>query len=147
MNKDKPGTKNVSLISRSIILNHPTKFDLKTSDSATGQLDFEGIMSRVPKFKQSLEFFRSCSVEECDVTEFIQVRDTGHFFNKEGFDSGTPTILKKSKQTKSLFGILTMLNKKKLPLCQKHHLEFEKGILSKLDPDKLSLVFSSVHTS
>ena len=41
---------------------------------------------------------------------------------------------------------LTMLNRKQLPLCRKHHLEFEKGIFLNLDTGKLKSVLGKVPT-
>lgn len=50
------------------------------------------------------------------------------------------------KRLKNLLVILTMLNRKQLPLCKKHHLEFEKGMFSKLDTDNLNSVLGNVLT-
>lgn len=57
-------------------------------------------------------------------------------------DGSTFVIDRKGRRVKDLPAILTMLNRKQLPLCRKHHLEFEKGIFSNLDTGKLKPVFA-----
>jgi len=61
-------------------------------------------------------------------------------------NNSTSVIDRKGKRVKGLPAILTMLNRKQLPLCRKHHLEFEKGIFSNLDTVKLKSVLGKVPT-
>ena len=61
-------------------------------------------------------------------------------------NGGTSVIDRKGKRVKGLPAILTMLNRKQLPLCRKHHLEFEKGIFSNLDTGKVKSALGKVPT-
>jgi len=146
VNKDKPGIKEVPLISRSSILNHPSKFNLKSDSSAIDHFDLDNMMGKIFKLNHSLEFFQGCSVEGCNETESIEVHHIVRLHRKVDSDGGTSVIDRKGKRVKGLPAILTMLNRKQLPLCRKHHLEFEKGIFSNLDTGKLKSVLGKVPT-
>ena len=121
VNKDKPGIKEVPLISRSSILNHPSKFNLKSDSSAIDHFDLDNMMGKIFKLNHSLEFFQGCSVEGCNETESIEVHHIVRLHRKVDSDGGTSVIDRKGKRVKGLPAILTMLNRKQLPLCRKHH--------------------------
>lgn len=57
VNKNKSGTKNIPLISRSTILNHPNKFNLRRDGLAIDNFDLDNMMARIFKFNDNLEFF------------------------------------------------------------------------------------------
>ena len=57
VNKDKQGIKEVSLISRSLILNYPNKFNLKSDGSVIDCFQLDNMMSKPLKFNHNLEFF------------------------------------------------------------------------------------------
>jgi retron-type reverse transcriptase len=144
VNKDKQGIKEVPLISRSSILNHPSKFNLKSDGSAIDHFDLDNMMGKIFKLNHSLEFFQGCSVEDCNETDSIEVHNIVRLHRKVHSDGSTSVIDRKG--SKGLPAILTMLNRKQLPLCKKHHLEFEKGIFSNLDTGKLKSVLGKVPT-
>jgi hypothetical protein len=144
VNKGKQGIKEVPLISRSSILNHPSKFNLKSGGSAIDHFDLDNMMGKIFKLNHSLEFFQGCSVEGCNENESIEVHHIARLHRKVNFDGSTSVIDRKGKRVKGLPAILTMLNRKQLPLCRKHHLEFEKGIFSNLDTGKLKSILGKV---
>ena len=49
-----------------------------------------------------------------------------------------------SKRVRGLPAVMTSLHRKQLPLCRKHHLEFEVGKFSPLDCSKLSSVLGKI---
>jgi hypothetical protein len=49
---------------------------------------------------------------------------------------------RKGKRVKGLPAVLTALNRKQLPLCHEHHLDFEMGRYHPLDYSKLSTVLN-----
>lgn len=58
-------------------------------------------------------------------------------------NNGVKSILNmEGKRVTRLPAVLSMFRRKQLPLCSNHHLEFEKGIYSQLDYDKLSTVLN-----
>jgi len=122
VNKDKPGIKEVPLISRSSILNHPSKFNLKSDGSAIDHFDLDNMMGKIFKLNHSLEFFQGCSGEGCNETESIEVHHIVRLHRKVDSDGDTSVIDRKGKRVRGLLAILTMLNRKQLPLCRKHHL-------------------------
>jgi retron-type reverse transcriptase len=146
VNKDKQGIKEVPLISRSSILNHPNKFNLKSDGSAIDCFELDNMMGKIFKLNHSLEFFQGCSVEGCNETESIEIHHIARLHRKVNSDGSTSVVDRKGRRVKGLPAILTMLNRKQLPLCRKHHLEFEKGIFSNLDTDKLKSVLGKVPT-
>ena len=146
VNKDKQGMKKVSLISRSSIVNHPSKFNLKSDGSVIDHFSFDNMIGKIFKLNHSLEFFQGCSVEGCNETKSIEVHHIVRLHRKVDSDGNTSVIDRKGKRVKGLPAILTMLNRKQLPLCRKHHLELEKGIFSNLDIDKLKSVLGKVPT-
>jgi hypothetical protein len=146
VNKDKQGIKEVPLISRSSILNHPNKFNLKLDGSVIDCFELDNMMGKIFKLNHSLEFFQGCSVEGCNETESIEIHHIARHHRKVNSDGSTSVVDRKGRRVKGLPAILTMLNRKQLPLCRKHHLEFEKGIFSNLDTDKLKSVLGKVPT-
>ena len=76
----------------------------------------------------------------------IEVHYIARLHRKVDSDNTTSVIDRKGKPVKGLLAILTMLNRKQLPLCRKHHLEFEKRIFSNLDTGKLKSVLDKVPT-
>ena len=57
VNKDEQSIKEVSLISRSSILNYPSKFNLKSDGSVIDHFDLDNMMGKIFKFNHSLKFF------------------------------------------------------------------------------------------
>lgn len=146
VNKDKQGIKEILLISKSSILNHPSKFNLKSDGSAIDHFDFDNMMCKIFKLNHSLEFFQGCSVEGCNETESIEAHHIVRLHRKVDSEGSSSVIDRKGKRVEGLPGILTMLNRKQLPLYREHHLEFEKGIFSNLDTGKFKSILGKVPT-
>jgi len=83
-----------------------------------------------------------CSVLNCKETNDIEVhhvRALERNVNKDGIRS---VVDIKGTRVKGLPAVLTAINRKQMPLCTKHHLEFERGEYSQLDYVKLSAVLN-----
>lgn len=143
VNKDKKG-REVPLISRSQIRNYPNKFNLRTDGSAIDHFDLDNMIGRIFKLSHSLAFFQGCSVKGCDETDHIEVHHIARLHRRVSSDGGTSVLDKKGKRVEGLPAILTMLNRKQIPLCRKHHLEFEDGKFSELDYGKLNSILGNV---
>lgn len=52
-------------------------------------------------------------------------------------------ITRKGKRVKGLAAVLIAMNRKQLPLCRKHHLEFETGKYSPFDNKYLSSLYNT----
>lgn len=143
VNKDKKG-KEVPLIGRSEILNYPNKFNLRTDGSTIDHFDLDNMIGKIFKLNHGLTFFQGCSVKGCEETEHIEVHHIDRLHRKVSSDGRTSVLDRKGKRVKGLPAILTMLNRKQMPLCHKHHLEFEGGKFSELDYDKLQSILGNV---
>jgi len=83
-----------------------------------------------------------CSVLNCKETNNIEahhVRALRRNVNKNGVTSAVDI---KGNRVKGLPAVLTAINRKQIPICTKHHLEFERGEYIQLDYTKLSAVLN-----
>lgn len=136
--------KEVSLITRSTILNYPNKFNLKSDGSAIDHFDLDQMIGKIFKLNHSLEFFHGCSVKNCLETDNIEVHHVRRLHRKVEKDGTTSVLNIKGERVRGLAAIMTSLNRKQLPLCRKHHLEFEAGEFSPLDYSKLTSVLGKI---
>jgi len=136
--------KGVSLITRSTILNYPNKFNLKSDGSAIDHFDLDQMIGKIFKLNHSLEFFHGCSVCGCQETENIEVHHVRRLYRKVEKDGVISVLNMKGERVKGLAAVMTTLNRKQLPLCSKHHLEFEAGRFSPLDYSKLTSILGKI---
>ena len=136
--------KEVSLITRSTILNYPNKFNLKLDGSAIDRFDLDQMIGKIFKLNHSLEFFHGCSVKNCQETENIEVHHVRRLHRKVEKDGVVSVLNIKGDRVRNLAAVMTSINRKQLPLCRKHHLEFEAGKFSPLDYSKLSSVLGKI---
>jgi retron-type reverse transcriptase len=135
------GRKKTSLITRSTILNFPNKFNIKLKE--LDRFSVDSAIGNIHKLNHSLEFFKFCCVEGCEETEGIEVHHIRRLYRKTN-NNGVRSIVNSSgNRVKGLGAILSSINRKQLPLCHKHHIEFESGSFYHLDYTKLNSVLSS----
>lgn len=79
----------------------------------------------------------------CSETENIEVHHIRALKRKINSNGIMSIINKKGKRVSGIAAVLTTVRRKQLPLCAKHHLEFEKGNYSQLDYGKLTKVLNS----
>ncbi len=136
------GSKDVCLITRSDITNSPNKFNLNTKKNSLDHFSLDKIIGRFLKLDHSLEFFLGCCVEGCNVTDNIEVHHIAKLHRRVHKDGKISVLDRKGKRVKGLPAVLTALNRKQLPLCHEHHLDFEMGRYHPLDYSKLSTVLN-----
>lgn len=135
-------SKDVCLITRSEILNSPNKFNLKPKENAMDHFSIDKIVGRFHKLDHSLEFFLGCCVEACNATSNIEVHHIRRLHRRLQKDGKISVLDRKSRRVKGLPAVLTSINRKQLPLCHRHHLDFEAGIYHPLDYSKLNFVLN-----
>jgi len=129
----------VNLITRHEISNFKTGFKLKSDQ------DLKTFWDQVNNFNSashSLTYLDGCSVLGCDVTKNIEVHHIRALKRKIDNNGVKSIVNMQGKRVTGLTAVLSMLRRKQLPLCSNHHLEFEKGIYSQLDYEKLSTVLN-----
>jgi len=135
------GKKITALTTRTEILNHKNEFNLAIeSDHFT----LDNLIGSFNKLNHGIEFFKGCSVQGCDETENIQVHHIRRLHRKVEKDGKISVLDIKGNRVTGVAAVLTTLNRKQLPLCTKHHLEFEKGVFSNLDFKKLRGVLGNI---
>lgn len=134
----------IMLITRSNILNYSNKFNLKSDESSMDHFDLDNMIGKIFKLNHSLEFFANCAVKDCSESENIEVHHIRRLHRKVESDGNISVLNLKGERVKGLAAILTTLNRKQIPLCHKHHLEFESGKFSPLDYNKLNVVLGNI---
>jgi retron-type reverse transcriptase len=138
------GKKETRLISRTSILNHFNDFNLKTDSSSIDHYDLDKMIDRFHKLNYGIEFFEGCSVTDCLESENIEVYHIRRLYRKVNNDGIISVLDMKGNRVTGLAAVLTSINRKQIPLCRKHHLEFESGVFSPLDYSKLNKVLLNI---
>lgn len=88
-----------------------------------------------------LFFFSCCAVKDCNNTD-IEIHHIARL-HRTVKNNGLRTVLdRKGRRVSGIQAIMTSVRRKQFPLCKAHHLEFEKGIFSELDYNKLNNVLN-----
>lgn len=138
------GKKKTQLITRTSILNHFNDFNLKTDSSSIDHYDLNKMIGRFYKLNHGIEFFEGCSVAGCLESENIEVHHIRRLHRKINKNGIISVLDIKGKRVTGLAAVLTSINRKQIPLCRKHHLEFESGVFSPLDYSKLNKVLLNI---
>jgi hypothetical protein len=86
-------------------------------------------------------YFSKCAVQGCPHTD-IEIHHEKKLHRKVDNSGQVSVINRKGKRVKGLAAILTANNRKQLPLCKKHHREFDSGKYSPLDTEYLSSFYN-----
>jgi hypothetical protein len=86
------------------------------------------------KFRDNLgaKMFSQCSVLGCSNTD-IQIHHVRKLHRKHFGENKFTIVNKHGRRIQGFSALLSTITRKQLPLCTKHHLEFEKGNFSNLD--------------
>lgn len=121
-----------SLVSKDKVAEFPNKFNLKPRSIKDERFEYYNLIDQA-RFKQhGLSFLNKCSVEGCTNTD-IEVHHIKKLHRKINSNGLITVVNRSGKRVSGLAGILTAINRKQLPLCRFHHLEFEKNKYSPLD--------------
>ena len=77
--------------------------------------------------------FSICCVQNCENYD-IEIRHIRKLHKVQKKNDGIMVLTTRGKRIKGLAALLSSLNRKYIPLCSKHHLEFEAGQFSPLCP-------------
>ena len=81
-------------------------------------------------------------MEGCNATSNIEVHHIRRLHRRVHKDGKISVLDRKGRQVKGLPAVLTFINRKQLPLCHEHHLDFEAGKYHPLDYSKLNSVLN-----
>jgi hypothetical protein len=138
------GKKENRLRSRISILNHRNKFNLNANFYSLDHIDVDNMIGRFNRLIYGIEFFGGCSVTNCSEFENIQVYRTRRLHHKVSNNGLISVVGRKGAQVSGLVAILTMINRKQIPLCGEHFIKFESGIFSPLDYSKLNRILWNI---
>lgn len=95
------------------------------------------------KFRDNLgaKMFSQCSVLGCLNTD-IQIHHERKLHRKKLRENKFTVVNKHGRRVQGLAALLSTMNRKQLPLCSKHHLEFERGNFSNLDEVFLKSIYN-----
>jgi hypothetical protein len=100
------------------------------------------IIGRFYKLNHSLEFFEVCCVTDCYETEGIEVYHVCRLHRRVNKNVMISVLSCDGKRVTGLAAVLTLLNRKQILLCQKHHLDLEAGRFHQLDYSKINSVLN-----
>jgi hypothetical protein len=134
-------TSGAALCSISDVLNKKKQFN---TNSNLGLKDHHELWQLIKKGKScshGLFFFSCCAVKDCNNTD-IEIHHIAKL-HRTVKNNGLRTVLdRKGCRVSGIQAIMTSIRRKQLPLCKAHHSEFEKGIFSELDYNKLNNVLN-----
>lgn len=127
-----------ALPSMNFIANLKPKFSV--SDDCGFNLD--DIVKKF-KFRDNLgaRMFSQCSVQRCLNTD-IQIHHERRLHRKKLGENKFTIVNKHGRRVQGLAALASATNRKQLPLCSKHHIEFENGIFSDLNATFLKSIYN-----
>lgn len=95
------------------------------------------------KFRDNLgaKMFSQCSVLGCQHKD-IQIHHERRLHRKKLREDKFTIVNKHGRKIQGLAALMSAINRKQLPLCTKHHIEFEKGVFSNLDKTFLKSIYN-----
>lgn len=108
-------------------------FILREDRTYNREFDIETIMR---KYRRRLNvggrMFSRCAVRECANTD-VEIHHERKLHRKLEDNRNITVMSTSGRRVKGLGALMSAANRKQLPLCKKHHLEFEKGEYSTID--------------
>jgi len=112
-------------------------------DDSTLSFNLSDILNKhLSRLSISKSYFVRCAVYDCTNSD-IEIHHVKKLDRKVSYSGMVSVINRKGKRVKGLAAVLTAMNRKQLPLCRKHHLEFETGKYSPLDNKYLSSLYNT----
>ena len=128
----------VKLPSRDYVSRLPKEFLI---DESLIQFNLTTIFNRYKvRLSMGRSYFSRCSVRGCNNKD-VQIHHLKKLHRKTDRSGQTSVLNRKGKRVKGLAAVLTAMHRKQLPLCAKHHLEFESHKYSELDTEYLSNLY------
>lgn len=116
-----------------------TKFLIKDTFQ---QPDAQNLLKKYSlRLHSSSRLFSKCAVADCsniDI-EIHHVKKLGRRIDRNG---KITVLTSNNKRLSGISAILSAVNRKQIPLCSRHHLEFEVGKYSPLDVDFLKKIYN-----
>jgi hypothetical protein len=116
-----------------------TKFLIKDTFQ---QPDAQNLLKKYSlRLDSSSRLFSKCAVADCsniDI-EIHHVKKLGRRINRNG---KITVLTSNNKRLSGISAILSAVNCKQIPLCSRHHLEFEVGKYSPLDVDFFKKIYN-----
>lgn len=129
------------LPSENFISQKPTKYSRSSSKNIIS-LELDEILSKYSfRLYQSKTILSECAVKGCTNSD-IKIHSIQKLRRKKEKDGQISVFGLKGNRIKGIAAILTALNRKQIPLCRQHHLEFESGKFTKLDRSFLKEIYN-----
>jgi hypothetical protein len=110
-------------------------------DNQFKQPDGESLFKKYSLRLHSSRFlFSKCAVKDCCNTD-IEIHHVKKLVRRIDSSGKISVLTSNNKRLSGIGAILSAVNRKQIPLCSFHHLEFEIGNYSPLDTDFLSKVY------
>ena len=134
-------TTGAALCSISYVLNKKKQFN---TNSNLGLKDHHELWQLIKKGRSrshGLSFFSCCAVKDCNNTN-IEIHHMAKLHRTVKNNRLRTVLDRKGRRVGGIQAIMTSIRRKQLPLCKVHHFEFEKGVFSELDYNKLNNVLN-----
>jgi hypothetical protein len=130
------------LPSENFISQNPTKYP-KSSSKNIISLKLDEILSKYSfRLYQSKTILSECAVKGCTNSD-IEIHNIQKLHRKKEKDGQISVFGLKGNRIKGIAAILTVSNRKQIPLCRQHHLEFQSGKFTKLDRSFLKEIYNT----
>jgi len=112
-------------------------------DDSTLSFNLSDILNKhLSRLSISKSYFVRCAVYGCANSD-IEIHHVKKLDRKVSYSGMVNVLNRKGKRVKGLPAVHTAINRKQLPLCRKHHLEFETGKYTTLDNKYLSSLYNT----
>ena len=130
------------LPSENFISQKSTKYPKSSSKNSIG-LELDEILRKYSfRLYKSKAILSECAVEGCTNSD-IEIHHIQKLHRKKEKDGQISVLDLKGNRVKGIAAILTASNRKQIPLCRQHHLEFESGKFTKLDRSFLKEIYNT----
>ena len=128
-----PSGSKVALPTRAHITNVAAKF---STDETVG-FDIDSVVRQF-HYRDTLgnKMFSRCAVQGCSHTD-IEIHHERKLACRYEMGNKIDFVNEKGRRIRGMAAFISAMRRKQMPLCKKHHLEFEAGKLSELDVDYL----------
>ena len=130
-------TSGAALCSITSVLNKKKQFNTNSNLGLKDHHELWQLIKRGRSRSHGLSFFSCCAVKDCNNTD-IEIHHIARLHRTVKNNRLRTVLDRKGRRVKGIQAIMTSVRRKQLPLCKTHHLEFEKGIFSELDYNRLN---------
>lgn len=123
-----------ALITKEAVARYPSGFKLNTN---LDYFSLENLLDNIYFRSHDQELSSQCAVLNCENKD-IKIHHLKKLHKKIDIDGKTTLLDQNNIRVTGIAAYLTAINRKQLPLCKKHNLEFENNKFSELDQDFLA---------